>query len=344
MRAGVQILRNDLRTRAAFRLANLAMLLQQISTKQISRRSLIWDDARSLVFPEGRPESAWNIFRDGTEDNNRVGFWRTFQIAFLLMSLGGVTDERSADAEIVDLIWFPTGGGKTEAYLAVMAFYMFHQRLIMEDQGSPRRDNTNILMRYTLRMLTTQQFQRAASFICAMEYLRRNAARCGVTEIPGRRFSLGLWIGGSGSPNSVIEAHSQIAQFRRGDGEGNPLVLTECPWCRAEIGRYDGTLPRRVRNGNAIRVRGISDDPNGDPLLHCPDNRCEFGQEDSSLWLPVEVIDDRIYELPPSLVIATADKLATTAFRPQAGALFGRRTIGNSAHPGGSTTGPHCTG
>src|SRR5690606_15390353 len=120
------------------------------------------------------------------------------------MSLEGVSAENSDDREIVDLIWFPTGGGKTEAYLGVMAFYMFYQRLLMDEASSaPLRDGTNVLMRYTLRMLTTQQFQRAASLICAMEFLRRNPALHEVVTVPGQRFSLGLWIGGDGSPNKV---------------------------------------------------------------------------------------------------------------------------------------------
>ena len=77
------------------------------------------------------------------------------------MSLDGVSNDVSADREIVDLIWFPTGGGKTEAYLGVMAFYMFYQRLLMERRtAAPRsRRDEYVLMRYTLRMLTTQQFQ-----------------------------------------------------------------------------------------------------------------------------------------------------------------------------------------
>jgi len=330
--AGIALLRSDSRVRRAFRLANLAMLLQQIATKQLARRSLGWSAARRFVAPLGDHRSPWSIYEDGLEDTARLGSWRAFQIAFLLMSLDGVRDGGSADREIVDLIWFPTGGGKTEAYLAVMAFYMFHERLLMEANSTgPRRDGTNAMMRYTLRMLTTQQFQRAASLICSMEFLRRNSAHCGTGSIPGRRFSLGLWIGSEGSPNKIEEARSELAAFRRGDVEGNPLVLTECPWCRAEIGRYRGSLPRAIQNnqGNAVRTRGVTDDPTEGPLLHCADNGCEFGQELVEHWLPVEVIDERIYKNPPSLVIATADKLAMIAYRPAAGALFGRAFVGS---------------
>ncbi len=335
--SGIAWLRSDPKSRRAFRLANLTMLLQQIVTKQIDKRSLAWDEASRLVMPSGQHQSPWDVYENNEEDTTRLGSWRAFQIAFLLMSLKDMCDGELANREIVDLIWFPTGGGKTEAYLAVMAFYMFHERLLIGlGDRTPARDGTNVLMRYTLRMLTTQQFQRAASLICAMEYVRRNAVSWGWDDIPGRRFSLGLWVGGEGSPNKKAQARVALRKFQRGTDQpdGNPLVLTECPWCKAEIGRFDGPMPRlrppiTATTWNALRTRGITDDPQSGPLLLCPDRKCEFGQESLDSWLPVEVIDERIYEQPPSLVIATADKLAIIAYRPEAGALFGRQFVGN---------------
>ena len=328
--AGIALLRGNPRVRQAFRMANLAMLLQQIGTKQLSRRHLHWNSAVQMIVPEGAHRSPWDVYSQNQE-SDRLGSWRAFQIAFLLMSLDGVRDGGSPDREIVDLIWFPTGGGKTEAYLAVMAFYMFHERLQMTaGAAEPQRDGVNVLMRYTLRMLTTQQFQRAASLICGMEFLRRNPTLHGMGALPGRRFSLGLWIGGDGSPNKVDGAKVELAEFRRGDVAGNPLVLTECPWCRAEIGRFEGPRPRGVAHNqwNAVRTRGVTEVANEGPLLHCTDGFCCFGAENFQQWLPVEVIDERIYRHPPSLVIATADKLAIVAYRPEAGALFGRRIVG----------------
>ena len=324
---GISLLRQNARARKAFKLANISMLLQQISTKQVLLRPLGWDGGRQMVFPAGERLSPWEIYQSESESGH-IGSWRAFQIAFLLMSLKGVVDGSSPDRDIVDLIWFPTGGGKTEAYLGVMAFYMFHERLLIEGdaQDAPQRDGTNVLMRYTLRMLTTQQFQRAASLICAMEFLRRNPAEHGMGTIPGRRFSLGLWIGGSGSPNKLRVAKTEVNVFKSGKTNGNPLILTECPWCRSQIGRYDGSRPRAVpmNRWNSERTRGITEVANQGHLLHCPDGRCEFGVEDWQQWLPVEVIDERIYANPPSLVIGTADKLAMIAYRPAAGALFGR--------------------
>lgn len=335
--AGIELLRQKPRVRQAFRLANLAMLLQQIASKQLDKRLLYWDGGRSQVRPQGPHQSPWDIYSAGNEDDH-IGRWRAFQIAFLLMSLDGVRDGRSPDREIVDLIWFPTGGGKTEAYLAAMAFYMFHERLLMVDGSEePQRDGTNVLMRYTLRMLTTQQFQRAASLICAMEFLRRNPAEHGIANtIPGQRFSLGLWIGGDGSPNKIEGAKGELNAYRKGDTNGNPLILTECPWCRAQIGRFDGARPnvffKKDHQWNAARTRGIMDVPNEGPMLHCTDGSCSFGQESPLNWLPIEVIDERIYRMPPSLVIGTADKLAMIAYRPDAGALFGRRITGGQPH------------
>jgi hypothetical protein len=326
---GIQLLRSNAQIRDAFCMANLAMLLQQIATKQLAKRPLCWSVALKAVHPQGPHRSPWAVYSTN-EESVGIGSWRAFQIAFLLMSLAGLEDGHSPDRDIVDLVWFPTGGGKTEAYLAVMAFYMFHERLLMTNgHDELRRDGTNVLMRYTLRMLTTQQFQRAASLICAMEFLRRLPdTQRRVPKISGQRFSLGLWLGGEGSPNKIKDARDAVSRYRKGDTEGNPLVLTECPWCRAQIGRFDGlkTRPPTVTNEtwNRMRVQGIAE-RDKEPMLLCSDPACDFGRESPQTWLPVEVIDERIYRLPPSLVIGTADKFAMIAFRPAAGALFGRR-------------------
>jgi hypothetical protein len=330
IRTGITLLREDDGVRLAFKLANLAMLLQQIATKQLKKRELVWDAAIKRVRPDGQSGSAWSLYAS-TQETQRTGHWRAFQVAFLLSQLEGISDSKSPDSRVVDLIWFPTGGGKTEAYLGVMAYYMFHQRLLMTPEGSgPLRDGTNVLMRYTLRMLTTQQFQRAASLICAMEFLRRRPELHNLGVIPGRRFSLALWIGGESTPNKIKEASSRVRAFQSGTAHGNPLVLTECPWCRTPIGRPEvpdasGAKSKKKSPG----LLGIDDNPSEGPRLFCPDPKCEFGQEAPERWLPIEVIDERIYRHSPSLVIATADKFAMLAYRPAAGALFGRK-LGNA--------------
>lgn len=317
---GVSLLRNDSMVREAFRLANRAMLLQQIATKELKYEPLIWDKYAKCAKRKSETTSPWAIYMAGSE-SSRVGRWRAFQVAFLLVQLEGISDGALPDRNTVDLIWFPTGGGKTEAYLAVMAFYMFHQRLQMKPGDRLLRDGTNVLMRYTLRMLTTQQFQRAASLVCAMEYLRRQSVVAGAEPIPGGRFSVALWIGGEGSPNKPVDAKRKLRAYRDGKEAGNPLILTECPWCRTQIGR--------VMTPHKPLVAGVAEV--GDcPQLHCPDPACEFGRESVTSWLPIEVVDSRIYDTAPSLVIATADKFAMAAYRPDAGALFGRARDGET--------------
>ena len=312
MRAGIGLLRSNPKVLLAFRWANEAMLLQQIALKQIKHRGVRWDGG---VIPDGVREDPFEIL--GSEEvKPGLGEWRAFQIAFLLMSLNGMVNPRSDDRELVDLVWFPTGGGKTEAYLGVAAFQMFHQRLLMRDEegaGLLRRDGTNVLMRYTLRMLTTDQFQRAAGLICGMEAMRRKH------DIPGNPFRLGLWLGSGGTPNNVEAARKAIGWFRKEKGRdtGNPLVLTECPWCRTAIGR--------VKANNGLELAGILTDT---ASMYCPDRDCLF--HSAKAGLPVDVIDESIYAKRPSLVIGTADKFAMLAYKPEAGALFGKERIGGS--------------
>ncbi len=330
IKAGIGILKVDGRARSAFKLANKSMLLQQIASKRLDRRPLHWNG--KWVAPEpinNGFHSPMDIFDKKAEQD--VGSWRAFQIAFLLMSLDGLVNETdSDDRDIVDLIWFPTGGGKTEAYLGVAAFYMLYQRLLMDSKNTHdelRRDGTNVFMRYTLRMLTTQQFQRAASLICAMEYIRDKGPELKLGET---RFSLGLWIGGEGSPNKCKEAIDRINKFKRNDIKGNPLVLTECPWCKSEIGKLESD-PRRGARGQTqwseICTAGFGAVNKNEPVVKCSDINCHFGGEYDNL--PIEVIDERIYRNPPSMFIGTADKFAMLAYRPDAGGLFGRKHTEN---------------
>lgn len=322
IRNGIAILQEDEAALEAFRLANQGMMLQQIASKQIARRPLVRLDGYVVAAEllEGQPRTPWGVWTDGSEKQH-IGNWRAFQAAFLLMSIAGLVDGRCDDREIVDLIWFPTGGGKTEAYLAVAAFYMFHQRLISHADDELRRDGTNVFMRYTLRMLTTQQFQRAASLICAMEQIRvRRKEDPTRPQLGEKSFTLGLWIGGSGSPNTWADAITAIRKYDRDDVAGNPLVLTECPWCRSTIGRLDQVATGRRSRTNGSNLAGLAFSGKR-PYLKCSDVRCEYGGERDRL--PVEVIDEAIYEEPPSMFIGTADKFAMMAWKPETGALFG---------------------
>jgi hypothetical protein len=296
MRTGLTYLQNDDTARRAFQLANHAIFLQQISSSRREPRRVQYDSkAKRYTFSE--PYQAPNLLQTGTER----GKWRAFQIAFLLMSIQSTAEGDIPERQTVELIWFPTGGGKTEAYLGLSAFALFMRRLKNPDDAG-----VHVLMRYTLRLLTAQQFQRASALLCAMEYLRRqNVSELG--EIP---FSIGIWVGGETTPNTCKQAVSALRELESKPSAENPFILSRCPWCSAQMGRWHlgkNRLPSGVR-----KVLGYEQRANT-VIFKCSDRDCEFHNQ-----LPVYAIDEDIYETRPSLVIGTVDKFAMLAWRPQA--------------------------
>ena len=213
MRRGIELLRSDDKAMTAFMLANRVMLMQQ---HHASRRRNLRDPWQPLPRDESY-FSAWN---------QRRGYWRTFQIGFIIMNLVGLSDQHATitidgsdiiERDLVDLIWFPTGGGKTEAYLGLAAYLIFLRRLQGEDVRGCK-----VLMRYTLRLLTTQQFQRAASLICACEIVRRESPEL-YGDVP---ISIGLYVGKSLTPNKEKDALNAISRMaRKGKDEKNPFQL-----------------------------------------------------------------------------------------------------------------------
>jgi hypothetical protein len=294
MKQGLTYLQNNHQAKLAFQLANHAILLQQISSSQTVRNVSFDDKAKRFNFAQPYQKPNPNNLAKGR------GKWRAFQIAFLLMSLESTAEGNIPERETVELIWFPTGGGKTEAYLGLSAFALFMRRL-----KNPNDLGTHILMRYTLRLLTAQQFQRASALICAMEYLRRQDEKK-LGKVP---FSIGIWLGSSTTPNTRQSAIQQLNQLNRNSSAENPFIISQCPWCNAQMGRwYQGKKPA---------VLGYQQSA-GTVIFKCSDNACEFHQK-----LPIYVIDEDIYQDRPSLVIGTVDKFAQLAWKPEARALFG---------------------
>ena len=301
MRSGVALLESNSTVRKAFQLANQAVLLQQERSFRSSRQMLFDPVAMRMSFEPPPPAPKGR------------GTWRPFQLAFLLMSLRSAIDGEAPDRDTVELIWFPTGGGKTEAYLGLTAFALFHRRLV-----NPSDDGTHVLMRYPLRLLTAQQFQRASGLICAMEHLRRND---GTKSLGDRTFSIGIWLGGDTTPNDRSDALTSFRKLDRGDEDADyNFVLLRCPWCGAEMGPVKRSVTRR-RNGEPILL-GL--ERTGSTVsLHCPDQHCEFASK-----LPIEVVDEDLYAAPPDLVIGTIDKFAGLAWNPDARSLFGIDSAG----------------
>ncbi len=265
MNSGVQLIAEDASVAEAFQITN------QIMFAQISR-----------VAQTQKEPSRY--------------YWRPFQLAFLLTVIKSMVVGDDSFRDTVDLIWFPTGGGKTEAYLALVAFLIAWRRITYGEAGS----GTTAVMRYTMRLLTSQQFDRAARMIFAMELIRRNRPELlGTTPI-----TVGMWVGKASSPNKFKDAINCVDLIAQGASTPGGLILANCPWCGLE---FTSTNYR------------ATDDSFG---FYCSNANCEFGV--GQLPLPCNVVDEALYADPPSLLIGTIDKFARLAWDGRAVSFFGK--------------------
>ncbi|MET9891882.1 helicase-related protein [Streptomyces sp. NPDC006465] len=233
---------------------------------------------------------------------DQAATWRPFQLAFFLLALDGVADPAHRDRGTTDLIWFPTGGGKTEAYLLLAAFTIALRRIRGEGDG------TTVLSRYTLSLLTTQQFQRAATTICALEHLRRTEPELGL----GGPITIGLWVGDSTTPNKFETARTAFGEQRDASHPEDVFILDRCPWCGTRI------MPATrssVRSDYGVRAE------TDEFAFYCTRDDCAFHDV-----LPVAVVDQHLYADPPTFVLGTVDKFARLAWEPESGSLFGAGT------------------
>ncbi len=271
MQRGVALLAEDDLVFQSFQLANQAMLKQMQQNDQVVGKKSVLENYR----------------------------WRPFQLAFLLVVLESALHQDDDYRDVLDLIWFPTGGGKTEAYLGLTAILILWRRLLNPETGG----GTVALMRYTLRLLTAQQFVRATRIIFALELLRK-----GMPDRLGHEpITVGIWVGKASSPNSFHQAREKVREIHNGTNPPNGLVLSACPWC--------GT------NLKAANYRSSSISFN----FHCTNLDCAFGVDDLNP-LPCNVVDEALYEKPPSLLIGTIDKFARLAWESSTGAFFGEGT------------------
>jgi hypothetical protein len=238
--------------------------------------------------------------------------WRPFQLAFLLMNLPGIAEPVSADREVVDLLFFPTGGGKTEAYLGLAAFTLVLRRL---RNSGVTGAGLSVLMRYTLRLLTLDQLSRAATLICALELEREKTPALG--DWP---FEIGLWVGRAATPNemgSKDRDHPETARRRtialwNDDRKPSPVPLEECPWCGTKFQRESFRL---AANGRPNR------DYPTDLLIACMNRGCDFSRDRP---LPILAVDEPIYRRLPCFLIATVDKFAGMPWTGAVAGFFGR--------------------
>lgn len=243
--------------------------------------------------------------------------WRPFQLAFLLMNIVGLANPTHDERKLVDLLFFPTGGGKTEAYLGLAAFTMVLRRLRHPGIQSA---GLSVLMRYTLRLLTLDQLGRAATLICALELERQKD----VEKLGRWPFEIGLWVGQTATPNRMGKkgdkddntARARTLAYTNGKTQISPIPLENCPWCGTKFTKNSFQLlpnPDQPTDLSIICVnrKGRKD---GKPA-------CSFRGDRP---LPILTVDDPIYRRLPAFIIATVDKFANLPWVGETGALFGR--------------------
>lgn len=306
----------------AFQVANTAMYIQLIISndadfgvkeKELSEASS--EDLNSLEFFKNYDAQS----RKEAGKMPSVTAYRPFQLAFLLLNIEGIANpESESRRNIVDLIWFPTGGGKTEAYLAVTAFTIAIRRLSNETGY----EGTSVIMRYTLRLLTAQQFERASKLITTLEFLRKQEEFAEfLKEEP---ITIGLWVGIGSTPNKLRIAKSQIESIdkecektnRKDELIGNPeekntFQINSCPWCGTKL-----ITKKATKSGNVVWTHGFKESRSGFTIA-CNNPNCTC-----AVRIPVQVVDELLYENPPTLLFGTVDKFAMLSWQEKAHRFF----------------------
>lgn len=294
IREGIQIIETDDVSFEAFCFMNRAIFLQN-SIKRYAKK-----------HGEGK-ECSFQDFLNPKDKNNSFG-WRPFQIAFILMNLAGIVDPKHKDREMVDLLYFPTGGGKTEAYLGLMAFVIANRRLRAKDDSEYNYDGgVTVMLRYTLRLLTTQQRDRITKMVVAAELIRRQAYPLFGSE----PISIGFWVGGGMTPNKFSEFNEKPDNPQAARTARNHVYkqLITCPFCGA---------PLKEENFN-IDVDKESTE------IYCSDKDCQFYKyKNDRIPIPVYLIDEEIYNKCPTIILSTVDKFARLPWDVSTNALFGR--------------------
>lgn len=240
----------------------------------------------------------------------RKGFeWRPFQIAFQLLNIKGLCaltedDPGFNERDMIDLAWFPTGGGKTEAYLGMIATIGFYRRIRFPEK-EVEKPSVHAIMRYTLRLLTSDQADRLVRLVGAMNAV----ARVDNPQHEFKEFRVGMWIGSDASPNKLLrtefgesaENNLDLLANDLPEEKGTVIQFEMCPWCGSE----------EIRNHENWSIQKLNDLDS----LHgcCPEEDCLFHE-----WIPFTCVDDDIYMNPPSILLATADKFAQLARNPWA--------------------------
>jgi hypothetical protein len=217
--------------------------------------------------------------------------WRLFQIIFIVSQLPGLAAREYPELEIsdddrVEILWFAAGGGKTEGFLGLILFQAFFDRLRGKIFG------VTAFVRFPLRLLAFQQLRRLARALAAAEELRASES------LGGARFSIGDFVGGNVTPNSISE--SDHKRFVANGVDKRYQRIFECPFCDSPVNLdYD----------KEIRL-----------IKHvCSNARCQHKDK-----LPVYIVDTDIYRFLPTVIVSTVDKIALFGFNQRFANIFGR--------------------
>lgn len=334
IKRNIEALKQNDKALRAFRLMNTSMFMQMWHSQNV-KDNLVLDFINDSNF-KGFTEEFYTEQSDTIFDNNSVG-WRPFQLAFILLNIDGIVRIGNSDTwpernELVDLVWFPTGGGKTEAYLGIIAFTITYRRLLNAKKGG----GVSAIMRYTLRLLTLQQFQRATNLIICLELTRRWDEE----ELGKEPITIGMWVGKNSMPNTREDLTKEIEnidlQIENYKGDGIPDVKTkipfsQCPCCGTHLfskaENYKTTKLEDNYSANSIKLK-------------CLNKKCSFAhppkrfRRSDQYALPILLSDEDIYENPPTLLFGTVDKFALLAHKTSSGSKNrqrdSRRIFGNT--------------
>ncbi|MCX6252406.1 MAG: helicase-related protein [Bacteroidetes bacterium] len=302
---GIELLITNKNAFHAFKLANTAIYLQMF------QNDWHFNEKKDGYEAFEQTETAQYSFQDYATANYPVPTkkpsWRPFQLAFILQCLPSFIDNNSEDKELVDLLYFPTGGGKTEAYLALSAFLIFWRRL----QYPENYGGVNIIIRYTLRLLSAQQFERATKLILACEFIRQNHR-----DLGNEKISIGFWVGGSTIPNKIIAAEEELnktlERLNNNQYSINPFQISNCQWCNTKIiGKIQKNENQKI--GHRINRKK-------DLLSYCLNPHCNYSENNGGL--PIVLVDEDIYSNPPTMLFGTGDKFAQLAWKEESTTLF----------------------
>lgn len=308
MMTGIYFIESNERAYKAFVFMNLAMYMQR-SIADYAKKS-----------GKGIPCSLSDFMK---EDHSE---WRPFQIAFILLNICSIADMKSLEREIVDLLYFPTGGGKTEAYLGLIAFTVAYRRLTASEELEYEKDGgVAVFLRYTLRLLTTQQRDRLLKLVVAMEMIREKSEKNGKALYGHEKITIGFWVGGGVTPNNFNDIGSDIYKEKDFYRKLTKQII-KCPCCGREITKSEYQVNKKAESVE----------------IHCANDNCYFSYK-SGRTLPVYLVDDEIYAKCPTVIISTVDKFARLPWSEKVGLLFGKTdryctrhghlAVGDTSHP-----------